>query len=126
MTDKGSAALIRLGSFAGFIVLWQLAVWLLQPALLPGPVAVLERLLALMASGELPQQLLVTLMRVLCSFGAAMLIGLLLGVAMGHWRHLDMALDGVLTIMLNIPALVVIILCFIWFGLHITESDVAA
>ena len=82
MTDKGSAALIRLGSFAGFIVLWQLAVWLLQPALLPGPVAVLERLLALMASGELPQQLLVTLMRVLSSFGAAMLIGLLLGVAM--------------------------------------------
>lgn len=117
MRDKGSAFLIRLGSFAGFIVLWQLVVWILEPALLPGPLAVLERLLALIASGELPQQLLVTLMRVLSSFGAAMLIGLLLGVAMGHWPLLDMALDGVLTIMLNIPALVVIILCFIWFGL---------
>jgi NitT/TauT family transport system permease protein len=41
-----------------------------------------------------------------------------IGIAMGHLQHLDWLLDGVVTIALNIPALVVIILCFIWFGLN--------
>lgn len=118
MYGRHSAMLLRLGSLAAFLMLWQLLVWASAPALLPGPVAVLERLLTQWASGELPQHLWATLVRVLSSFGAAIFIGLLLGVAMGHWPRLDMALDGVLTVMLNIPALVVIILCFIWFGLN--------
>lgn len=118
MADKYRSAAIRLGSFLAFLFLWQLVVWVLEPALLPGPMAVLQRLIQQWASGELPQHLLVTLLRVAASFGTAMLIGLLLGTAMGHLPKLDMVLDGMLTLALNVPALVVIILCFIWFGLN--------
>lgn len=110
--------LFRVGSFIAFFGCWQLAVYWFNPVLLPAPVTVLNRLLATVASGELPGQLWITLLRVVGSFSLAMLLGALLGIAMGHWRRLDWLLDGVVTIALNIPALVVIILCFIWFGLN--------
>jgi NitT/TauT family transport system permease protein len=37
---------------------------------------------------------------------------------MGRWRTLDTLLDGWLVLGLNIPALVTIILCYVWFGLN--------
>jgi NitT/TauT family transport system permease protein len=93
-------------------------VWLAQPDLLPGPLAVFSRLLTQWQSGELPGHLLITMARVFGSFALAMLIGLAFGMLLGHSRRADLALDGLLTVFLNIPALVVIILCFIWFGLN--------
>jgi len=110
--------LFRFLSFAGFLVLWQLVVWLFEPALLPGPMAVFERFITEFNSGELTQHVSITVLRVLSSFTLALLLGALLGIAMGHIARLDMLLDGLVTIALNIPVLVVIILCFIWFGLN--------
>ena len=113
-----SAGLARLASLAGFFAVWQLVVWWGQPDLLPGPVAVFSRLLSQWQSGELPSHLFVTVGRVFGSFALAMILGLALGMLLGHSRRADLALDGLLTVFLNVPALVVIILCFIWFGLN--------
>lgn len=44
---------------------------------------------------------------------------------MGSKKIWDSALDGILVIGLNIPALVTIILCFIWFGLTEVAAVVA-
>lgn len=73
-------------------------------------------------SGELPYHLAATLGRVAVSFLLAMSIGVAIGIVMGRYRRLDIALDGALVLGLNIPALVTIVLCYIWFGL----TDVAA
>jgi NitT/TauT family transport system permease protein len=51
------------------------------------------------------------------SFFIAMALGTALGVFMGRNRRWNAFLDGVLVVGLNVPALVVIILCYIWFGL---------
>jgi len=51
-----------------------------------------------------------------------MLIGAAIGIVMGRWRRPDVFLDGWLVLGLNIPALVTIILCYIWLGL----TDIAA
>jgi NitT/TauT family transport system permease protein len=110
--------LARLASLAGFFLAWQLIVWVAAPALLPGPIEVSQRLGEQWVSGELPEHLGITLFRVLSSFLLAMIAGLALGMLLGHSRRADLALDGLLTVFLNIPALVVIILCFIWFGLN--------
>jgi NitT/TauT family transport system permease protein len=124
MGTSVQALSLRIGSLLLLLASWQALVWALQPALLPGPVEVLQRLGEQWASGELPRHLAVTLARVAASFAGAMLLGLLLGALMGRFPSLDLALDGVLTVALNIPALVVIILCFIWFGL--TEAAALA
>ncbi|MBQ0713228.1 MAG: ABC transporter permease [Porticoccus sp.] len=118
MRQRHLKALLRWLSIVGFLCLWQLVVWWFEPSMLPSPPEVFTRLLAQWDSGELPQQLWVTVLRVLGSFFSAILLGAFLGIAMGHLPWLDSLLDGVVTIALNIPALVVIILCFIWFGLN--------
>lgn len=118
MAVPATPALARLASLCAFFLLWQLVVWLVRPELLPGPPEVLARFLEQWRSGELPGHLAITMARVFGSFLLAMLLGLLLGMLMGHSRRADLALDGLLTVFLNIPALVVIILCFIWFGLN--------
>ena len=68
------------------------------------------------------QHLSITLRRVIFSFIIAMVIGTAVGMVMGSRDKIDAFLDGVLILGLNIPALVVIILCYIWFGL----TEVAA
>lgn len=75
--------------------------------------------------GELLHHLGVTLRRVGIAFLIAMLVGGTLGVLMGRCRTLDLLLDPWLILFLNIPALVVIILAFVWFGLNETTAVVA-
>jgi NitT/TauT family transport system permease protein len=82
-------------------------------------------MLAQIHSGELPHHLGMTLQRVAISFVVAMGLGSFIGLFMGHFRRLDLWLDSLLTLALNIPALVTIILCFIWFGLNESAALIA-
>ena len=59
----------------------------------------------------------VTLSRVLISFIIAMILGVFIGILMGTSKRLNQLTDTLLIIALNIPALVTILLCYIWFGL---------
>ena len=76
-------------------------------------------------TGELIHHVAITLGRVAASFVLAMAIGTALGVLMGRSRRVDRLLDGWLIVFLNVPALVVTVLCYIWFGL-IEAAAVAA
>lgn len=116
------AALLRFGSLLIFFLLWQLVAWIADTTLLPGPSIVLLRMWLYCLSGELPFHLGITLLRVAASFAIAMLIGTAVGIIMGRSQRSDLVLDGLLVLGLNIPALVTIILCYIWFGL----TEVAA
>lgn len=115
----------RLIALCGFVLLWQLAAWWLASRSLPGPLAVLETLWQQLLSGELLLHLGVTLLRVVVSFTLAMLAGVALGILMGSHRNWDNWLDALLILGLNIPALVTIILCYIWLGLGETAAVLA-
>ncbi|GHC15596.1 ABC transporter permease [Aidingimonas halophila] len=114
--------LVRTLSLLGLICLWALIAMWVDSTRLPPPQLVLASAWQHSISGELPYHLSITLGRVLISFLVAMALGTAIGIAMGRYRRLDIALDGALILGLNIPALVTIILCYIWFGL----TDVAA
>ncbi|AXS42490.1 ABC transporter permease subunit [Breoghania sp. L-A4] len=68
-------------------------------------------------AGELFPHLGITLARVVAAFVISMTIGSAIGVAMGQHRTLDRVLDPWVILMINMPALVVIVLCYIWIGL---------
>ncbi len=68
-------------------------------------------------SGQLPHHLGITLLRLLASFSIAMTLGCAIGIALGRNKKLNTFFDNWLVIFLNIPALVTIILCYVWFGL---------
>lgn len=108
---------LRWLSALGFLALWSAASALAATPLLPGPGAVAAALAALVASGQLPLDLGVTLLRVAASFALAMAVGSAIGILMGRSRRIDAFFDLWLVLGLNIPALVIIYLCYIWGGL---------
>lgn len=107
----------RLMSLVIFFVLWQLLALYAYTKVLPMPMAVLSRLSNELFSGELLFHLSMTLMRVAFAFTLAMLVGVVLGIIMGARPSWNYWLDSLLILFLNIPALVLIILCYVWFGL---------
>ncbi len=112
-------------SLVGLLALWQIAANLASNRLLPGPDVVLVVLAQAVASGELLFHLGITLWRVVASFALAMLIGVAIGILLGRKQGLDRYMDSWLVLFLNIPALVTIILAYVWFGL-IEAAAIAA
>lgn len=106
--------LLSLGSL---LLIWAALAALLNSPQLPTPGAVADVLWRESVSGRLPAQLGITLQRLAISFTLAMIFGSAIGVAMGRFRKIDRFLDSWLVVLLNVPALVVIILCYVWFGL---------
>lgn len=104
-------------SAIAFLAVWKVAALAADSPLLPGPVAVGRVMVEALASGDLGYNLAVTLARVAASFVLAMSIGTAIGIAMGRSKVLDRLFDTWLIILLNIPALVTIILAYVWVGL---------
>lgn len=115
------AALWPLVSLAGFVALWAAAAGVADSDVLPGPAAVLAAAGREVENGYF-FHIAMTLARVAAAFVLSMSIGAAFGLAMGVAPGLDRAFSGWLTLFLNLPALVTIILCYVWFGL----TEVAA
>ena len=117
VAPKRAGFWLRSLSLLGFVAIWQVAAWAAASDLLPTPTAVLSLLWEHARSGELGHHLQITLARVAVAFVIAMAVGTAIGIVMGRSERVDMTLDGILVLGLNIPALVTIILCYLWFGL---------
>lgn len=118
-------ALPRVAAALALLLLWELAARMLDSRSLPSPREVLQALGEEVLDGELPYHLGKTLTRVGISFMLAMLAGVALGILMGSSVRWDRPLDVVVILGMNIPALVTIILCYVWFGLTETAAIVA-
>jgi NitT/TauT family transport system permease protein len=104
-------------SLLAFLAIWQALAIYLDNNTLPSPETVAKVFWQSCMSGQLPYHLGVTLLRLVVSFAIAMLLGCAIGIALGRNKKLDAFFDNWLVIFLNIPALVTIILCYVWFGL---------
>lgn len=107
-----------IASLATFVVLWALLANHLNDNALPPPIDVWNSLLVEYRSGELFHHLGMTLLRVLAAFVVAMAIGSAIGIWLGMHKLSNRILDPWLILLLNIPALVIIVLSYIWFGLN--------
>jgi NitT/TauT family transport system permease protein len=113
----GGASLRRAASLALLLALWEGVALLARSRLVPTAGAVLHTLAQEVMTGALPRQLGITLLRVAAAFFVAMILGSVIGLAMGRARRLDALFDSWLVLLLNLPALVVIVLAYVWFGL---------
>lgn len=111
---------------AGLVILWAgISILLDNAHLLPTPWAVLSIVIQLAVSGELWRDMGITLWRVVASFVLAIVAGTGFGVLMGRRNGADRWLNPLLVIALNLPALVIIVLCYIWIGLNETAAIAA-
>ena len=116
---------LRLCSAVLLLVAWQAGSWLAGGQVLPGPGAVALSLYRHATVGQLWFHLGMTLWRVAASFVIAMTLGTALGILMGQHRRADRLLDLWLVLGLNVPALVIMILCYVWLGLTEVAAIVA-
>lgn len=98
-------------------IAWQIIAMLLKIDTLPTPLVVLDSMYIHIFEDELLYHLGITLYRVFLAFTIAMIIGIFFGILMGRYKKVDDSLDSILIMGLNLPALITIILCYIWFGL---------
>ncbi len=117
--------MLRLASLLLLIAIWQIAAICVHSHVLPPPLAVVATMAKEAESGALFFNLGVTLLRVIVSFGLAMIGGTVLGVIMGRNRTFDRLADPWLIVLLNLPALVIIVLAYIWIGLTEPAAIVA-
>jgi len=111
-----------LASLVALVAIWEFAAIIAASRYLPGPWAVVEVMVREARAGELWGNIGATLLRVAFSFVIAMFIGSAIGLALGRYPRADRFFDAWLIFFLNLPALVIIVLCYIWFGL----TEVAA
>lgn len=96
-----------------------------DPSILPSPGEVWKLTVAEARSGALWHHMGATLARVAAAFVFAMVIGSALGVVLGLWPRLNRWLDPWVVVFLNLPALVVIVLAYLWLGLNEFAAVVA-
>ncbi|MFK7892948.1 MAG: ABC transporter permease [Granulosicoccus sp.] len=105
-------------SVIAFLALWATVSLIANDNSLPTPVDVLASLQTEARSGELFYHVGVTVLRVIAAFTIAMVVGSAIGIWLGMSRAANRLVDPWLILILNIPALVVIVLSYIWFGLN--------
>jgi NitT/TauT family transport system permease protein len=124
-TDRRSATAQVMASLGLLVLVWTAASAVADDPLLPSPAEVVAALFREATQGELFGNLGVTLLRVGSSFVLAMAAGSAIGLALGRIAILDRWMRPWLIVLLNIPALVIVILAYVWLGLGETALLVA-
>lgn len=109
---------------AALLLAWELAArigWL-SSRILPEPLAVAQAFWSLAVSGELWEHLKTSLWRAASGFAIGAGAGLALGLLTGTWRQAETLLDTTLQMVRNIPALALIPLVILWFGIDETAK----
>jgi NitT/TauT family transport system permease protein len=133
---------VRLLSLGSLVLLWELAARMADSIFFPTPWAVAQAawVLAFNAKhtgaealnaalgvqlsgwrfrlGDLPFHIGVTLIRAAVAFFIAMVAGSLIGIGLGRSAPLNRLFDPWIVLGLNMPALVVAIMCYIYLGLN--------
>jgi len=108
----------------GLIALWQVAASLgwLSTRVLPAPSEVLKAAWALSVSGELWTHVKVSAWRALAGLAIGGGLGLALGLLTGSVKFFETLLDSTVQMVRNIPALALIPLVILWFGIDETAK----
>ncbi|TDG06836.1 aliphatic sulfonate ABC transporter permease SsuC [Paraburkholderia guartelaensis] len=101
------------------LVIWEIAAksGALSTRVLPEPLAVVRAAWSLIESGEMWADVRVSTWRALSGFAIGGGIGLVLGLATGLFKPVETALDSTVQMVRNIPALAMIPLVILWFGI---------
>lgn len=106
------------------LVLWQGIYWLGVDVLsiwkfysVPSPIGVFEKLIALSKSGTLGVAILNSLLRGIAGYAIAVLLGLILGFCINHFRYLQKNLKPVILGVQTLPSVCWVPFSILWFGL---------
>jgi sulfonate transport system permease protein len=101
------------------LLAWELGsrVGLIPPRTLAAPSSVIVTLFSMIASGELPHNLIVSCVRAAIGLAIGATLGIVLGLAAGLSRQGDAAIDPLMQIKRTIPVVALSPLFIIWLGI---------
>ena len=100
------------------LVAWQVLAMVFPGRLFPTPVAVAVELWGDIVDGKLISDMAKTLRRAAISFTVAMANGIAVGIVFGRVRLVDRLFSTWVIVGLNLPAVVIAIVLYIWLGLN--------
>ncbi|MFG1357955.1 ABC transporter permease [Xanthobacter pseudotagetidis] len=110
--------LLTLAGFALLIGAWHVAsVYLVRSVLFPPPLPVFRRACEMLVEGDLLSEIAASLGRILVGFLLGSLVGAALGLLVGSSRLMRVLLDPMLETLRFIPAVAMITVAVIWFGI---------
>ena len=117
-------SIFRTLSFLTIIAIWLILSYFIEHRLFPSPYNVIKDIGYHLSEGELIADTIATFTRAFISFSIAMILGSIIGYLLAKIKILDYFFDSWVIIGLNIPAIVLVILFYIWLGL--TETALIA
>jgi ABC-type nitrate/sulfonate/bicarbonate transport system permease component len=104
--------------FVGMFLVWHVvATWLFISVLFPPPLPVLRKAGELIANGVLAVNIWASLQRILAGFALGSVIGIFIGLLVGSFITVRRLLDPVVETLRFIPAVAMITVSVIWFGI---------
>lgn len=95
---------------------WQALAWASHPLIVASPGSTLRSIFVMLASGELTDNLMITLQRQLIGLTLGVLVGTFLGIFGGLKKSLDsMILPGINAILAT-PSVIFVVIAMVWFG----------
>ena len=119
-----NVALLRGTSLIAFLALWQWAAWVPVSFNFPTPWATLVALGQMVLTGELLQATATSLQSLALGFGAAIVIGVPLGLVMGVARGFGRVARVYIDLLIALPTAALIPLVILSFGISIASSAV--
>ena len=110
-------SIYRIISFISIILIWYILSFVIDHRLFASPNDVIIDIHYHLTQGELIKDTIATLSRALVSFFIAMLLGSVIGYLLAKFKRLDYFFDSWVIVGLNLPALVLVIIFYIWLGL---------
>ena len=115
---KSLPSIYRIFSFISIIVIWYALSLVIDHRLFASPNDVIIDIHYHLTEGELIKDTIATLSRASVSFFIAMLLGSIIGYLLAKYKRLDYFFDSWVIVGLNLPALVLVIIFYIWLGLN--------
>jgi NitT/TauT family transport system permease protein len=114
---RRSRLLFSAAGVVAILAVWQLLSLIVNPAIMASPAETAEALAELAWDGTLWVQLLITLKRLVIGLALGAGAGLILGVLAGLEPRLRSFLEPLRWVGMTIPAVIIIVLAMLWFGL---------
>lgn len=108
----------QIGTMLAVLLIWEAVVQLfdVKPIFLPSVSLVVTTLWAMIWDGALPWNSLVTVLRILTGFLAAVVAGIAIGMAMAFSRTIQNMCDPLIAALYPLPKITLIPLLIIWLG----------
>jgi ABC-type nitrate/sulfonate/bicarbonate transport system permease component len=118
LSSRGSVRfMVQIGVVVLLLVAWQLYSATVSPIILPSLDAVWTAGKAMAVSGELLSATVASLTVFAIGFGLAIIVGVVLGVAVGRSRWFSAGVEHILTIVYVTPQIALLPVIIVWFGL---------